>query len=60
MSVGLGRSVRLRVGTIVERLMSAERELYDELKTNRLGEGVPWSRSAFGFGWLRNALRAIP
>jgi hypothetical protein len=45
---------------LVGRLTSAERELYDELKANRHGEGVRLEQERIGFAWLRNALRAVP
>jgi hypothetical protein len=44
---------------LVQRLTSTERELYDELKANRLGDGVRLEQERIGFAWLRNALRAV-
>jgi hypothetical protein len=45
---------------LVGRLTSAERELYEELKANRHGEGVRLEQERIGFAWLRNALRVVP
>ena len=44
---------------LVQRLTSTERELYDELKANHLGDGVRLEQERIGFAWLRNALRAV-
>ena len=44
---------------LVERLTPAERGLYDDLKTNRLGVGVRLEQERIGYGWLRNALPVV-
>jgi hypothetical protein len=45
---------------LVQRLTSTERDLYDDLKFNRLGDGVRLEQERIGFAWLRDALRVIP
>jgi hypothetical protein len=40
-------------------LTSVERELYDDLRYNRLGDGVRLEQERIPYGWLRQALQAM-
>ena len=42
------------------RLTRQERELYDDLRDNRLGRNLRLEQERIGFGWLESALAALP
>ena len=43
----------------LSRLTSAERELYDDLRLNRLGERVRLEQERISYGWLQQALKVL-
>lgn len=44
----------------LKRLMPPERDLYDDLRDNRIGERLRLEQEHVGFGWVRVGLRCLP